>query len=258
MEHFAAAEREAAAAVRHDPAALGDADRLAKVGLAREAVFALPAFGGVERNDVVARRETAHAGAGLDDHARALMAEDRREQPFGVGAGEREFIGVTDAGRLDLDQTFACPGAFDIDVLDDERLAGLMRDGGSGFHPAASPVKRTRTSFRTRAPRAPVRVPIRPPARRPGTADRPATHRGSNTTRKRRLQPRAVAAAVLVMAMGGAPGERRGPAALRQGRELRRTPPDATARGAETVLAGQKSIAAVTDARSATTPRARR
>ncbi len=35
------------------------------------------------------------------------MTEDRRKQPFGIGAGQCEFIGVADTGGLDLDQHFA-------------------------------------------------------------------------------------------------------------------------------------------------------
>jgi hypothetical protein len=34
------------------------------------------------------------------------MAEDGREQAFRVGAGKGEFIGVANAGGLDLDQDF--------------------------------------------------------------------------------------------------------------------------------------------------------
>ena len=46
-------------------------------------------------------------GPDVDDDARAFVAEDHREQPFRIGARAREFIGVTDAGRLDLDEHFA-------------------------------------------------------------------------------------------------------------------------------------------------------
>jgi hypothetical protein len=49
-----AVEREAAGAVGHQALALRRADRGAQVGLARQARLALPAFGRVERNDVVA------------------------------------------------------------------------------------------------------------------------------------------------------------------------------------------------------------
>jgi hypothetical protein len=35
------------------------------------------------------------------------MAKDRGEDAFGVGAGQGEFVGVADAGGLDLDQDLA-------------------------------------------------------------------------------------------------------------------------------------------------------
>ena len=56
-----AAERKAARAVGHLPAALRDADRLAEVGLARHAVFARAALGHVERDHVVACLHRGHA-----------------------------------------------------------------------------------------------------------------------------------------------------------------------------------------------------
>ena len=62
------------------------------------------------------------------------MAEDRREQPFGVGARQRELVGVADAGGLDLDQHLAGLGPFELDVHDRERLGLLQCDGGAGFH----------------------------------------------------------------------------------------------------------------------------
>ena len=58
-----------------------------------------------------------HARADFDDDAGALVAEDRREQAFGIGARERELVGVADAGRLDLDQHFAGLRAFEVDVV---------------------------------------------------------------------------------------------------------------------------------------------
>ena len=86
VEQLLAAEREARGAVRHHALALGGADGGAQVGLAREAGRALPAFRRVERDDVVALPHAGHARADVDDDARALVAQDRREQPFRVGA----------------------------------------------------------------------------------------------------------------------------------------------------------------------------
>src|SRR5438552_7444254 len=107
VEEVLAAEREAAAAVGHQAFALRDAYRLAQVGLAGETVFALPAFGSVERNDVIAFFHARDPRAGLDHDARALVAENRREQTLRVGPRAREFVGMANAGRLDLDQHFA-------------------------------------------------------------------------------------------------------------------------------------------------------
>ena len=73
---------------------------------------------------MVAGRERRHAGADLDHDARALVSEDRREEPLGIGARERVGVGVTDAGRLDLDQHLAGARPVELDGLDGERLSG--------------------------------------------------------------------------------------------------------------------------------------
>ena len=54
----------------------------------------------------------------VDDDARALMAEDHREQAFGIAARARELVGVADARRLDLDQHLAELRSFQVDFLD--------------------------------------------------------------------------------------------------------------------------------------------
>ena len=73
-------------------------------------------------------------GADLDDDAGALVAEDRREQALGIGARQRELVGVADAGRLDLDQHLAGLRALEVDLDDLERLAGREGDGCAGLH----------------------------------------------------------------------------------------------------------------------------
>src|SRR5262249_54945156 len=98
---------EARGAVGHDALALRGADRGAEVGLLAEAAFALPAFGRVERDHVVADLDRGDPRPDLADDAGAFMAEDRGEKSFAVEAVERVGVGVTDAGRLDLDQDFA-------------------------------------------------------------------------------------------------------------------------------------------------------
>src|SRR5690606_7149205 len=76
--------REAGAAVGHHALALRGAHCHAQVGLARLAELALAAFGGVERDHVVAGLDAGHALADLDHHARALVAEHRGEHALRV------------------------------------------------------------------------------------------------------------------------------------------------------------------------------
>jgi hypothetical protein len=70
----------------------------------------IPGIRRVERDDVIAGLQRGHALAHLEHDARALMAEDRGEQALGVGARQGEFVGVADAGGLDLDQNLARRG----------------------------------------------------------------------------------------------------------------------------------------------------
>src|SRR5690606_14782327 len=85
------AEGEARSAIRHQPLALRRTNGGAEVGLARKARLALPAFGRVERDDVIAFFYRAHAFAYLHDDARALVAEDRREEALRIGARKGEL-----------------------------------------------------------------------------------------------------------------------------------------------------------------------
>src|SRR3954465_7579464 len=82
--HRLPVQAEAARAVGHHALPLRGADGGAEVGLAREAVLALPAFRDVQRNDVVSCAYGSDAGAHLGDDRAALVAEDRREEPFGI------------------------------------------------------------------------------------------------------------------------------------------------------------------------------
>ena len=90
---------------------MGGADRGAKVGFARQAGRALAAFRGVKRDDMVARFQRFDARPAFHHDARAFMAKDRGEDPFGVGTRQGEFVGVADAGGLDLDQDLALLGS---------------------------------------------------------------------------------------------------------------------------------------------------
>src|SRR5262249_52525209 len=74
------------------------------------------------------------AGADFLDDAAALVAEDDREHAFGIGAGQRECVGVADTGRDDADEDFAGFRTFEIDLLDAQRLARFPSHSSSGFH----------------------------------------------------------------------------------------------------------------------------
>ena len=103
--------------------------------LRRQARLAGAALGRVERDDVVALLHAGHARRRRRRTTPApFVAEDRREQPLGIGARARELVGVADAGRLDLDQHLAGLRALELDLLDDQRLARLVRHGRACLH----------------------------------------------------------------------------------------------------------------------------
>jgi len=116
------------------PFALRGAHGHAQVGFARLTKQALAAFGGVERNDVVAGLHARHAFAHLHHDARAFMAQHHRKQTLGVVTRERERVGVTNAGVRDLDQHLALARRRDIDLHNLQRLASGKGDGGARFH----------------------------------------------------------------------------------------------------------------------------
>jgi hypothetical protein len=62
------------------------------------------------------------------------VPENRGEQTFRIGAGQREFIGVTDAGRLDLDQDLAGARTVELDCGDFKGFAGRKGNGGANIH----------------------------------------------------------------------------------------------------------------------------
>jgi hypothetical protein len=72
--------------------------------------------------------------AHVDDNSRALVTQNRREEALRIRAGAREFVGVTYAGRLDLDQHFARPRPVQLHGLDHQRCACSMRDGSTNVH----------------------------------------------------------------------------------------------------------------------------
>ena len=126
--------REAAGAVRHDPLALRGADGRAQVRLAREARWAIPAFGRVKRNDVIAFLDARHPRTDIDDDAGPLVAKDSRKETLRIGPRQCEIVGMADASRLDLDKDLSLLGTFKIELDDLERLGLFESDGGARLH----------------------------------------------------------------------------------------------------------------------------
>src|SRR5262249_59331903 len=110
-----------AGAVGHEALALRRQERAAEIRAPGDAEFALAALGYVERNHVIADREAGHARAHLLDDARALVAEDGREQPRRIATAHRVRVGVADAGGGEPDQALARRRPGGIDVVDLER-----------------------------------------------------------------------------------------------------------------------------------------
>ncbi|MND79056.1 hypothetical protein D3C80_707820 [compost metagenome] len=83
---------------------------------------------------MVALLDRGDAGADINHDASTFMAEDRREQTFRIGTGEREIIRVADAGRLDLDQHFAGARTFKLNGHDLKRFSCLNGNSGAYVH----------------------------------------------------------------------------------------------------------------------------
>ena len=121
--------------IRHQPLALGDADCLAKVGLARCAEIALAAFGRIQRNDVVTRLEVGNPRANfLDDQRHPRDPSTAGKIPSGSSPDKCERVGVTNAGRDVADQDLAVFRAVEIDFLDFQGFACLPGNCGTRFH----------------------------------------------------------------------------------------------------------------------------
>ena len=83
---------------------------------------------------MIARLDALHSVADVDHHPGALVAEDGGEEPFGIGPGKGELVGVADPGRADLHQDLAGPRAVELQRLQCQRGARLVGDGGTSFH----------------------------------------------------------------------------------------------------------------------------
>ncbi len=90
---------------------------------------------------MIALRDAGDAGPDIDDHARALMAQDGGKDTFRIGTGQGEFVGMANARGLDFDQHLAGLRAFELNGFDRQRLAGLMGNCGTYIHDFILPVR---------------------------------------------------------------------------------------------------------------------
>jgi len=123
-----------ACTIGHQPLALRFADSVAQIGFARQAHFALAAFGCVERDDMIIGCNRGHSRAHFAHDPRALMAEHAGEDPLAIQSIERVSIGVTNAGRHNFDQHFACLGPFQIQLHNFERFLCFKSDSCACLH----------------------------------------------------------------------------------------------------------------------------
>jgi len=116
------------------------ADRQADVRQVALAVHALATLRGEQRDDVVADGQARDVLTDRFDDARALVAEDRRRVAARVDARRRVHVGVADATCRQAHEHLAGLRAVETDVLDDQRLAEFLEDGGANLH-AADPTR---------------------------------------------------------------------------------------------------------------------
>ena len=87
-----------------------------------------------QRHDVVARADQRDAVADALDDARALVPEHARRVAGRVGAGGGVEVGVADAAGDEAHEHLAGLRLLEVELLDDERLAEFLEDGGADLH----------------------------------------------------------------------------------------------------------------------------
>ncbi len=139
VEQLLAFVGEARGAVRHQALALGSTDRLAQVGLARQAELALAAFRGVQRDHVVAHGQRGHALAyGFDDRT-AFMAKNGWEDALRVGTRQGVGVGVADTAGDHAQQHFTGLGHGHVDFDDFQGFLGFEGYSSTGLDHRVSP-----------------------------------------------------------------------------------------------------------------------
>lgn len=122
---------ETGCAVGHHPFTLGGTHGNAQVGFTALAEQTFATFGGVERNNVIARLDTGNAFAHFNNDTGPFMTQHNREHAFGVFARQRECIGMADTGVGDLDQHFAFAGRGNVNLDDFKWFSGTKCDSST-------------------------------------------------------------------------------------------------------------------------------
>ena len=83
---------------------------------------------------MVAGADALDPRADVDHHPRPLVPEHGGKEPFRIGPGEGELVGVADPGRADLHQDLTGSRAVELERLQGQRGTRLVGDGGTSFH----------------------------------------------------------------------------------------------------------------------------
>jgi hypothetical protein len=105
----------------------------AQVGLAALAEQAFAAFGGVERNHVVAGLDAGHAFAHLHHDAGAFVAQHHGNRPSG-SSPLRVKASVWQTPVWVILTSTSPLGRGDVDLDDLQGFSGFEGNGGTGFH----------------------------------------------------------------------------------------------------------------------------
>ena len=134
MPQWLTVPREAGGSVGKVAEALLVADRDATVRAIAEAVDALSALGGEQRDDVIAARDERDAVADALDDTRAFVAEHAGGISRRIGAGGGVEVGVADAAGGEPHENLTRLRLGEIDLLNDERAAELLENCCADLH----------------------------------------------------------------------------------------------------------------------------
>ena len=136
MAHRLAVPGETRGAVREVAEPLLLPDRDAAVRTTAAAVDALAALGCEQRHDVIAGGQRADALADALHHPCALVPEHAGRIPARVRPRGGEEVGVAHATGHEPHEDLSCKRLREVELLNRERTAELLEDGGADLHSA--------------------------------------------------------------------------------------------------------------------------